>query len=629
MKLGAYGLAGVAAFAVAVALMLSASSTPTAEAAIQMRNTDGSYATRTGGGAVNNGDVVYIQNAAAGFVLYEITAIGNADASFTHASAQNNGQLLYCSPVATTATAPTCDVDIPGTGTTVAVKVANDSGRGGIIIKQTVLADGTTTADELNVTVSPVPTRLAPSASPKAVNAGEGTATAGTSTLTFRLTDQNGRGIGGTGLTIIASHGTLDTATAPAAWTDSTGGVAFTGSGTQVGTVSTSTDGGGDADVDGAGNAAVTFTAGGVPGTATITARVSAGTLSNTVNVTMYGAAKAITAVPEQSALQVGGSTFIVVTVTDAGDNPVAEHNVAVKSGASGVVGPSPGSREVVPSNIVMKNAAPLATLTGTDLPACGDVAAVADTSAADEPSNAVAGSNGTNADGKCVIQVATTGGDTATTADDTARGTHTITIAGPASDGSADVTVEIEIGGAPDVITSDAPAQLEPGEEVTINVTVVDDEGVRVGAVAIEALKTDGGGLITTPIRAMTSDGRAKFAYLAPSRPGSVDLLVRTKTDKGAETARLPITIQIGEVEPPAQPVSVSGQSGLVVVQNAGSIEDILGALACGSTTGTTVTLPGNNIYAVGAPAVVNAGFLANVSFPIELAAAYVSCGG
>ena len=126
-----------------------------------------------------------------------------------------------------------------------------------------------------------------------------------------------------------------------------------------------------------------------------------------------------------------------------------------------------------------------------------------------------------------------------------------------------------------------------------------------------------------------MTSDGRAKFAYLAPSRAGSVDLLVRTKTATGVETARLPITIQIGEVEPPAQPVSVSGQSGLVVVQNAGSIEDILGALMCGSTTGTTVTLPGNNIYAVGAPAVVNAGFLANVSFPIELAAAYVSCGG
>ena len=84
--------------------------------------------------------------------------------------------------------------------------------------------------------------------------------------------------------------------------------------------------------MDGAGYAAVTFTPGGVPGTATITARVRGGTLTaNTVDVTMYGAAKTITAEAEQSALQIGGSTFIVVTVTDAGGNPVAEHNVAVK----------------------------------------------------------------------------------------------------------------------------------------------------------------------------------------------------------------------------------------------------------------------------------------------------------
>ena len=629
MKLGAYGLAGVAAFAVAVALMLSASSTPTAEAAIQMRNTDGSYAARTGGGDVNNGDVVYIQNSATGFVLYEITTIGNADASFTHSSAQNNGQLLYCSP-ATTAGA--CDVDTTDTGSTVAVKVANDSGKGGVIIKQTVLASGTTTADELNVTVSPVPTRLTASASPKAVNAGEGTATAGPSTLTFRLLDQNGKGIGGTSLTIIASHGSLtELGTAPTEWTDATGGITFSGSGTQVGTVVTSTDTGGD-DADGAGHAAVTFTPGGVSATATITARVRTGTLSNTVDVTMYGAATAITAEPEQSALQVGGSTFIVVTVTDGTGNAVAAHNVAVKSGASGVVGPSPGSNEVGTNNITAKNADPVATLRGTDLPACGTVAAVPDTSGADEPSNAVAGSDGTNTDGKCVIQVTTAGEDTSTTADDTARGTHTITISGPKADGSTDVKVEIQIGGAPATITSDAPATLEPGEEVTINVTVVDDEDVRVGAVTIEAIKTDGGGLITTPIRPMTSDGRAKFAYLAPSRAGSVDLLVRTKNDKGAETARLPITIQIGEVEPPAPPtppVSVSGESGLVIVKNANSIEDILGALMCGSTTGTTVTLPGDNIYSVGAPALANRQFMANVSFPVAEAAAYVACGG
>ncbi len=582
--MGAYGLAVAAAFAVALAVLVSVSSTPTAEAAIHERAQDGSFSAasdQAAAGRVNNGATVYIQNAAGGFVLYEITLIGNASASFTHSSATNDGHTLYCSPATTTAT---CDLDTNDGGTTVAVKIDADSGAGGVIVKQTVLATGATSADELTVSVAPVPTKLTASASPKAVNAGEGAATAGTSTLTFRLTDQNGKGIGSQTLTIIASHGTLtQLGTAPAAWAnlDVSGGLVFSGSGTQVGTVTTSTDATPateTVDVDGAGYAAVTFTPGGVPGIATITARVSTGTLAQTVDVTMFGAAKTIEAQAEQSALQVGGDTFIVVAVKDAGGNAVSGHNVDVKSGASGVVGPSQGSNEVSTSNEVAKNAAPLATLTGSDLPACGTVPEVTDTSAADEPSNAVAGSDGTNSDGKCVIEVSTAGADTATTADDTARGTHTITIQGPAADGSADVTVEIEIGGAPDTITSDAPERIAPGEEVTINVTVVDDESVRVGAVAIEAIKTDGGGLITTPISAMTSDGRAKFAYLAPSRAGAVDLLVRTKNARGVETARLPITIQIGEAEPEAPPEPEDPHAGEPTLTIQGSLGSFSG---------------------------------------------------
>ncbi len=336
-----------------------------------MRDSDGTYTARANGN-VNNGDVVYIQNAATGFVLYEITAIGNAEASFTHTSAQSSGQVLYCSP-ATTAGA--CDVDTTDGGSTVAVKIDADSGAGGIIVKQTVLATGTTTADELAVTVKPVPTMLTAVASPKAVNAGEGTATATPATITFRLTDQNGNPIGGQALTIIASHGALTEATAPSTWVDVTGGVTFTGSGTQVGTVSTSTDSGTNDDVNGAGHAAVTFTPGGVSGTATITARVVGSALDQTVDVVMYGAAKTITAEPEQSALQVGGDTFIVVTVTDAGGNAVASHNVSVKSGANGVVGPSTPSNEVGVSNTVDKDVAPIggAAAGAGDLPAYGD----------------------------------------------------------------------------------------------------------------------------------------------------------------------------------------------------------------------------------------------------------------
>ncbi len=62
IKLGAYGLAGVAAFAVAVALMLSVSSTPTPRR--RFRRTDGAFVDdRTAPAGAENGDTVYVQHA--------------------------------------------------------------------------------------------------------------------------------------------------------------------------------------------------------------------------------------------------------------------------------------------------------------------------------------------------------------------------------------------------------------------------------------------------------------------------------------------------------------------------------------------------------------------------------------
>ena len=111
-KLGAYSLAGVAAFAVAVALMLSASSTPTAEAALQSRAADGtfSHARRD----AQNGDTVYVQNAATTYVQFEIVTAGGASASFTHGDASEDGQSLLCRDAADDATGD-CDADPPAT----------------------------------------------------------------------------------------------------------------------------------------------------------------------------------------------------------------------------------------------------------------------------------------------------------------------------------------------------------------------------------------------------------------------------------------------------------------------------------------------------------------------------------
>ena len=66
------------------------------------------------------------------------------------------------------------------------------------------------------------------------------------------------------------------------------------------------------------------------------------------------------------------------------------------------------------------------------DLPACGDAPdRTDDTATTDVDESTWWTGNGTNAAGKCVIQVTTAGHDTASPADDTARGTHTITIQG------------------------------------------------------------------------------------------------------------------------------------------------------------------------------------------------------
>ena len=50
-------------------------------------------------------------------------------------------------------------------------------------------------------------------------------------------------------------------------------------------------------------------------------------------------------------------------------------------------------------------------------------------------------------------------------------------------SKGVDEVEVEIQVGGAPATIESDAPERIDPSDELTVNVTVLDDEGVRVGA--------------------------------------------------------------------------------------------------------------------------------------------------
>ena len=196
--------------------------------------------------------------------------------------------------------------------------------------------------------------------------------------------------------------------------------------------------------------------------------------------------------------------------------------------------------------------------------------------------------------------------------------------------------SAEIEVAGAPADISTDPAEGSYVGllSETKVTVTVTDDEGVLVGETKLRIRRLEGGGLVegaaTGDDGTTTKDGQASVTFTAPSRPGVVTFVI--DAGKGTTPYRESLTLNIGtepEPEPPAPPApaaSVVGQSGLIVVLNADSMESLLGALDCGGEAGTTVTL-NDGTYVVGAPSVVNAAFAANVEFPLENAGAYVSC--
>ena len=277
-------------------------------------------------------------------------------------------------------------------------------------------------------------------------------------------------------------------------------------------------------------------TGAGSPGISTIT--ITSGDLTATAEIVLHGPVKTISAELEQGAIEVGGGTRIVVTALDTGGNPVANQHVAEKT-QGGVTPPERLAKGVDTSNTVNKDGDGDGTVDKGDLPACGTLPAVSasDQTDGDPPTPPLQfESSGTNGAGQCVIQVTA-----APDPNGAARGTHTITLVASefGDDGSRGVneaSVEVQVGGPPAAIESDAPERIDPSTELTVNVTVSDDEDVRVGRVDIEVIHTAGDGAIITDIAGKTTDGRAKFTYLAPSTPG-VDRVPRA--DEGQARRR------------------------------------------------------------------------------------------
>ncbi len=117
-------------------------------------------------------------------------------------------------------------------------------------------------------------------------------------------------------------------------------------------------------------------------GLATIT--VIAGDLTATAEVVLFGPVDRIEASPEQCSIEIGGSTFVVVTAYDCGNNPVSGVvvDVATKSnGSQDITGPAAKTVPVSGDNDVDKDANGNHAVDKGDIRACGDDAVVGDDS--------------------------------------------------------------------------------------------------------------------------------------------------------------------------------------------------------------------------------------------------------
>ena len=304
----------------------------------------------------------------------------------------------------------------------------------------------------------------------------------------------------------------------------------------------------------------------GQPGPSTLT--IVADGFTQTRTITFYGTAKKIEAEAEQNSVQLGGTVFIVVTVTDGAGNGISGRNPTVATGNDRVKGPTENAVAVQTSTTVMKDVAG----TANDLPACA---------------------TDTNSKGKCVIQV--TAQNPTGTDNDAARGTHTVTIMGAAPIATADrkVKVEIAVSGAADRVTTNAPDRVDSGSTTSITATVVDDEGVRAGAQSVKVTKIAGPGVVRNGGPATTKDGAHTFEYRAPSGEGSAEFEVEVRalvngaaTETGKVLARTSFIIAVGAEPAPPPPAPEPEPTA------AGVTSDAPDRVAPGSSTDITVTV-------------------------------------
>ena len=488
------------------------------------------------------------------WTTWTISTTGAADASFE----SGGGTTLVCQDVAR---AGTCDADAADGVISVKVKIASDSGAGAVVVRAGVLT-AAQTSDAVVLTVDPglVPAKITLTPSKKAHSASVTTADE-LPAMNVKVTNSAGKGVAvnlslTTTLGLFSAgcttNGTLACAAGPTRATPDDG--------TTDGTLAT---------VPSLSPAASR------PGVATVTATVVGyPSVTVTATVTFFGPAKNIEVAPQQGSIQTGGKTFIVVTVTDAADSPVSSAQFGQTATPVTPKGPSTAAKVLGTNPNVDYDANGNRRVDKGDIPACGDDVDSADPDATPSTNLTSDGTDagdditaGTNDDGKCVIQVTADGPPAPA-----ARGPHTVQVV---LNATTSATATINVGGPPASIAHDAPARVDALSEHKVTVTVTDDEGVAVGAQAIEVIAIEGQlrGTITASAPATTTDGKASFSFLAPSGSGNLSFLVRAGTLPGRIQHLIEVAVGPEPEEPPEAPSAtwnnelVSGQN--VVVWN------------------------------------------------------------
>ena len=595
--MGAYGLGAVTVFAVALALLVTVSTTAQAQAAPD----------HTLGATDNN-----VDNVAPGDTVRIVVTGAFAQVSITNTADgvggsfdANDGQSIACG------NGNTCDKDTDAGTVSVDLTVDADSGEGHILLSVGGL--GATTATKvINVNKTTLVGSLTLKADTKTIPAsGDGTTNTTMLTVEVKNASADADGMNGEEVSLVTTRGTISC--------DASAFSQFCQGDTA------------NADPDGTGPAAardgilrVTVRGEGVEGVATITATL--GSRTATVDVTMFGSAKNLTAVPDQGSVEIGESVFVVLTVTDGAGNPVS--GATVNPGTPNeVVGPNDDAVLVVTEKATAVRSDFSDDVAGVgyskDKPAKGSAKAIpacgednSDTDGETSGLQELFATEGTNANGQCVVYV-TAPEDTSDATKSATRGPHTLHFV---VDGRATVkaSATIEVAGKPASITTDAPAMVETASVTKVTVSVFDDEDVLVGDRDVNIRKVGGDGLVEDA-QTSTTNGKATFNFIAPSSVGSSEILIT------AGDVNHRVTLQIGEpeadepeepAEPEAPSLTVQGNLGSF---SGGSLEEFGAAVEAACPGGAVIWAQAADgtwaPYNPVAPEVANSSFNASFS--------------